>query len=166
MPEIREAAARNLAPGQATELSLLVELEARWENLRNAPSRSREVGPVTQDLTGIQKAYEAFRSKLLAYNKRFTPAHVPELLLNNPSRLGRWCRAMQDLYLEVEHHPQTHCPVHLLEKAYRCAQRMSVRLNKDCLSPSAPPGTIRAAIESLEALVRWCDALAGVAASA
>jgi hypothetical protein len=166
MPEMREIALGSLgsASAQASELALLVELEARWENLRMAPSRSREAGSVTHGLTGIQKAYDAFHSKLVAYNKRFTPDHVPELLLNNPSRLGRWCRAMRDLYLAVEHDPQFHCPVQLLEKADRCAQRLSARLNKDCAGPCGPPRTVRAAIERLGALAQWCADLAGVAA--
>ena len=63
-------------------------------------------------MQGNQRAYEVFHAKLVAYNKRHTPAHVPELLLNSPSRLGMWCCRMRDLYLQVEHDPQSHCPVH------------------------------------------------------
>jgi hypothetical protein len=121
------------------------------------------VGSTVQDLLGKQKAYEAFHTKLVAYNHRYTPAHVPELLLNTPSRLGIWCRTMRDLFLKVEHDPQGHCPVHLLEKAYRWADRVSTRMNKDRVSRSSPLGTIRAAIQDLEALVQWCDDLAKVA---
>ncbi len=160
MPAMREASVGNLDPAQATELSLLVDLEARWENLRKTASLDPKVGSTTQDLQGKQRAYEAFRAKLVAYNKRYRPAHVPELLLNTPSRLGIWCRTMRDLYLQVEHDPQGHCPVHLLEKAYRWAERMGVRLNRDCVSRSTPPGTIRAAIRDLEALGQWCEDLA------
>jgi hypothetical protein len=166
MPEMREAAMRNLDGAQATELSLLVELEARWENLRKAPPRAPEAGSVTHTLLGVQKAYDAFHSKLVAYNKRYTPAHVPELLLNTPARLAMWCRAMRALYLRVEHDPQIQSPpVHLLEKAYRWAERMSVRLNKGPVSRPAPPGSIPAAIRDLEALGQWCDELGGVAAT-
>src|SRR5260370_13844817 len=39
------------------------------------------------------------------------PGHAPELLLNNPSRLGTWCRRMRDLCLLVEHDPQCQFPV-------------------------------------------------------
>src|SRR5207253_153788 len=56
MAEMREAAVSIPGVAQATELSLLVELEARWENLRHAPARGREAGSATQDLLGIQKA--------------------------------------------------------------------------------------------------------------
>ena len=36
MPEMREEAVSTLDPAQAAELSLLVDLEAHWENLRKA----------------------------------------------------------------------------------------------------------------------------------
>jgi hypothetical protein len=163
MPEMQAASVGDLDPAQVTELSVLVDLEARWENTRKVPSQDLAVRSTVQDLLGKQKAYEAFHSKLVAYNNRYTPAHVPELLLNTPSRLGIWCRTMRDLYLKVEHDPQGHCPVHLLEKAYRWADRVSTRMNKDRVSRSSPPGTIRAAIQDLEALGQWCDELAKVA---
>jgi hypothetical protein len=128
--------------------------------MRKPSSRSQEEGPVRQTLLEVQKAYDAFRNKLTAYNKRHKPAHLPDLLLNTPSRLALWCRAMRQLYLQVEHDPQVQCPLQLLEKAYRCADRISVRLNKDPVSRPEPPGTIRGAIEHLGALVQWCDNLA------
>jgi hypothetical protein len=175
MPEVKEASVRTLDLAQATELSLLVDLEARWENLRKTPlcispqgrgeiqAGAPEMRATTQDLQGKQKAYEAFHAKLVAYNKRFTPAHVSELLLNTPSRLGTWCRMMRDLYLQVEHDPQGHCPVSLLEKAYRWADQVSIRMNKDRVSRPTPLGTIRAVIRDLEALGQWCDDLGRVA---
>ena len=166
MHEMREAVVRSLGPAQATALSLLVELEARWENMRTYPPRAHEAGSVTQMLRGMQKAYAAFRGQLAAYNRRYTPAHVPERLLNTPPRLATWCRAMRDLYLAVEHDGLVRCPVHLVEKAYRSAERISARLHKDLPSRSEPPATIRAASEALGALARWCDDLAGIAAPA
>ncbi len=117
------------------------------------------------DLHCKQKAYDAFRARLVAYNKQYTPAHVPELLLNTPSRLGIWCRTMRDLYLLVEHDPQGHCPVSLLEKAYRWADHVGTRMNKDRVNRSTPPGNIQAAIRDLEALGQWCDDLGRVAPS-
>ena len=163
MPERRDASVANIDLAQAAELALLVDLEARWANLRITPSRAAQVGFSTQDLQGKQKAYDAFHTKLVAYNEQYSPAHVPELLLNTPSRLGRWCRAMRDLYLQVEHDPRGQCPVHLLEKAYRWADRVAVRMNKGCISRSTPPGTIGAAIRDLKALGQWCDDLTRVA---
>jgi hypothetical protein len=159
MPEMKEASVRTLDPAQATELARLVDLEARWENLRKTPLQASEAGDTTQDLHRKQKAYDAFRARLLAYNKLYTPAHVPDLLLNTPPRLGIWCRRMRDLYLILENDPQGHCPVNLLEKAYRWADHVGIRLKKDRLSRSTPPSTIRAAIQDLEALGQWCDDL-------
>jgi hypothetical protein len=166
MHAMTEVAVGGLDPAQAAALSLLVELEAQWENMRKHRPRTQEAGVVPPTLAGIQQAYDAFRNKLAAYNKRYTPAHVPEVLLNTPSRLAVWCRTMRSLYLAVEHNPQVRCPVHLVEKAYRSADRISARLHKDVLSRSEPPGTIQAASEALGALVQWCEDLAGAAASA
>jgi hypothetical protein len=161
MSEMINASDRNLDPAQAAALALVVDLEARWENLRTTSSKLAAVQLTTQDLQSKQKAYEAFRTKLAAYNRRFAPAHVPELLLNTPTRLGQWCRAMRDLYLRVEHAPQGHCPAHLLEKAYRCADRVAAKIGKERVSRSSPPGCIRATIRDLEALGQWCEDLAG-----
>jgi hypothetical protein len=165
MPEMNQTSVRPLAPAQATELALLVDLEARWENLRKTPSQAAEAGATTQDLHVKQKAYDAFRAQLVAYNKQYTPVHVPELLLNTPSRLGIWCRTMRDLYLLVEQDPKGHCPVCLLEKAYRWADHVGTRMNKDRVNRSTP-GNIQTAIRDLEALGQWCDDLGRVAPSA
>jgi len=159
MLEMKEAALGTMQPGQAADLSLLVDLEARWENLRKTPAPNVEASAATLNLLGRQKAYEAYRVKLKAYNDRHTPAHVPELLLNNSTRLGAWCRRMRDLYRQVENDSRTQCPVHLLEKAYRWADRLSSRLNKDSIGHSAPPATIAAAIQELDALAKWCEEL-------
>jgi hypothetical protein len=160
MADVREIPVDNLDSAQAAELALLVDLEARWENLRTIPSRPADVQPTTQELHGKQKAYEAFRAKLAAYNKRFKPSHIPELLLNTPVRLGIWCRTMRDLYGRVEQDSQMHCPVHLMEKAYRWAERVATRIGAPLPARSAPPATIREAIERLDGLSQWCANLA------
>jgi hypothetical protein len=155
MAETSEPSIADLDPEQAVDLSLLVDLEARWENLRKTPLWDPGVGSATHDLHGKQRAYDAFRAKLAAYKRRY----MPELLLNTPRRLAVWCRRMRDLYLRVEHDPRAHCPAHLLEKAYRWADRISARMNEGRPSRAAAPDTIRAAIQALEALGLWCDAL-------
>jgi hypothetical protein len=119
--------------------------------------------PTTQALLGKQKAYEAYRVKLAAYNKRHAPAHLPELLLNTPTRLGIWCRMMRDLYVRVEQERSSHCAVHLLEKAYRWADRLAEKGSKDRVSRSTPPASLRAAIQGLDALGQWCAELARAA---
>jgi hypothetical protein len=163
MPQISEAPVSNPDRTQATELSLLVDLEAGWENLRKPTSPHLDVAIAMKDLSARQKAYDAFRSRLLAYNKRHTPAHVPELLLNTPSRLGTWCRKMRNLYLQIEHDPQGRCPVHLLEKAHRWADQIGARMNQSRISRATPPATIGDAIRELEVLIQWCDDLINIA---
>jgi hypothetical protein len=155
-----------LGPAHAAALAELVELEARWENLRMAPSRTAVIRSTNQDLHGMQKAYDAFRSKLAVYNKQFPPGHIPELLLNTPIRLGIWCRRMRDLYLRVEDDPQVRYPVQLLEKGYRCAGKIAARVGKEWLPRSPAPGTIQTAIQELEAVAQWCDELTGVPSKA
>ncbi len=161
MPEMSQFPVGHLDPAQAADLARLVDLEACWENLRKGPSPGPVAASLTQDLKARQKAYEAFHDKLLAYNKRYRPAHVPELLLNTPVRLSAWCRTMRDLYRQVEHAPPARCPVHLLEKANRCADRVAARLNGSRPGPSTPPSTIGAAIQELDLLIQWCDGLVG-----
>jgi hypothetical protein len=160
MPEDAYTSAPPLDLAQAAELSLLVDLEARWENLRKV-----NPGSSLQDLQARQKAYDAFHAKLVAYNRRYRPPHVPELLLNTPLRLALWCRKMRDLYRKVEQLRQGHGPVHLLEKAHRCADHLATRLQTDPASrPAALPSTCHDTAGTLEALAEWCDALAGVTA--
>src|SRR5260221_9963288 len=57
------------------ELAELVELEARWENLRaTRPQTAAERG-TKDDLHRMQKAYESFHAKLVAFNNRYQPGH-------------------------------------------------------------------------------------------
>jgi hypothetical protein len=140
---------------QAVDLAQLVELEARWENLPQAPARS------TRDLAAKQAAYEAYRARRATYNGRYQPAHDPRVLAHTPARLGAWLRAMRDLFARAEADPRCPCPVHLMEKARRCAERVALRLNVEPPAPPpAPPGTVRAAVEGLETLARWCQGAA------
>src|SRR5260370_7222345 len=110
MTQMSEAPVGNLDPAQATELALLVDLEARWENLREHSPPRAKVEISLKDLSAKQKAYDAFRVRLAAYNKRYKPAHVPELLLNTPRRLGLWSRAIRTLYLPQPNHPFSPAP--------------------------------------------------------
>jgi hypothetical protein len=160
MADVRDIPVGTLDAAQAAELALLVDLEARWENLRTTTSRPADVQPTTQELHGKQKAYEAFRAKLAVYNKRFKPSHIPELLLNTPLRLGIWCRTMRDLYGRVEQAAQMQPPVHLVEKAHRWAERVAARIGAQPPARTAPSVTIREAIERLEGLNQWCANLA------
>ena len=160
MPEMRETPDGNLDPSQAADLALLVDLEARWENLR-APRSCTTEGPcAADDLQARQKAYDAFRARLRAYNRRYAPEHVSERLLNTAARLGKWCRGVLDLYRLAEHDPRVGCPVHLLEKAYRHAEWLAAKAGGPPTGRSEPPVNVPAALRDLEALAAWCDGLA------
>ena len=112
----------------------------RWENLRKTPAPHEEAGAAFEDLQGRQKFYEAFRVKLVAYNDRHSPAHLPELLLNTPIRLGTWCRKMRDLLLQVEQGAAGPLPGHLLEKAYRWPDRIGTRFAQTPRDVHGAPG--------------------------
>jgi hypothetical protein len=158
-----EAPIQHLPFAQAIELSQLVDLEARWENLRIYQPTSAGTTSTLKELHQKQKAYEAFFAKLGIYNKSHKPAHVAELLLNNASRLGKWCWSMRDLVLQVQNDPQAHCPTHLLAKAYRWADRVADRMKREPIARPASTPTISAAIQELEDLARWCDELSRLA---
>ena len=151
---------RNLSAAQARELSLLVELEAGWENLRVYPAIAQEQSANVKELHQKQKAYEAFHAKLVAYNKAFRPAHVPELLLNTADRLGAWCRRMADLHRAVEHDFPAYYPAHLVEKAYRWADRVSDKKKIEHITRTTPTRDITSAVRELESLALWCESLA------
>lgn len=164
MPEIKPVFDGNLDPIQAAELAVVVELEARWENLRTPGQKPIQAPHSIQDLQAKQKAYEAFRVKLAAYNKKFTPAHIPELLLNTSLRLAAWCRGIRKLYLQIENNPQGHNPTHLLEKAYRWADLVAGKEHKTPITRAAPPASLTAAIADLDAIGKWCADSATIAA--
>ena len=135
----------------------MVDLEARWENLRTSQSATPGIPSTLKELNQKQKAYEAFFSKLVAYNKVNAPAHVPELLLNNALRLGLWCSRMRDLHVRVQHDSQVHYPIHLLEKAYRWADRVADRLKKVRIARPTASDNLPAAIRELDEIAEWCN---------
>ena len=154
---------QHLPFAQALDLSLLVDLEARWENLRSYKAAASERTSTLKELHQKQKAHEAFIAKLVIYNKLHKPAHVAELLLNTPSRLGKWCGTMRDLVQQVQHDAHAHCPTDLLAKAYRWADHVAGRMRKSPIKRPTPSMTIPAVIQELEELALWCDSLSGVA---
>ena len=97
---------------QSAELSLLVDLEAHWENLRvNRVANAGKDETVTH-LQRRQKAYDAFHRKLAVYNKSFKPAHVPARLLITPNQICKWCRTMCELFARLEQDAGVPYPAH------------------------------------------------------
>ena len=71
MPEVRSISVDSLAPEQAAELSVLIDLEACWDNLSTISSRPHDGALTLQNLQQKQKAYDTFIAKLMNYNKRW-----------------------------------------------------------------------------------------------
>jgi lysozyme family protein len=157
-----EAPIQHLPIAHAIELFLLVDSEARWENLRVSKPGATRTPPTLKELQQKQKAHEAFIARLGIYNKAYKPAHVAELMLNNASRLGRWCRRMRDLIQQIQPDPQVPCPTHLLAKAYRWADCVADRMKQERITRPAKSLTIPATIQELEELNGWCDNLSRI----
>ncbi len=150
---------RNLSTEQARELCLLVDLEATWENARHGSSVAQSLSLNVKELQRKQHAYEVFHSKLVAYNKGFRPAHVPELLLNTADRLGAWCRDMIDLLRAAQTSFPAYYPAHLIEKAYRHAERLSGQRAVEHVSRPILSRDTAGAVQELERLAQWCECL-------
>src|SRR5579885_3280383 len=99
---------------RTVELALLVDLEARWENLRPDRAGAAARRSTHEELASKQRAYESFRVKQAEYAKRYPPGYVPAFQRGTPVRLAAWLRKMRDLYRQVEHAAQVPAPVHLL----------------------------------------------------
>lgn len=148
---------QKLSAPQARELAVLIELEACWENLRVCLPKTPELAASLKELQQKQKAYEAFRVKLVAYNKAYRPAHVPELLLNTPDRLSAWCQSMAALYLAIQ--DDQAYPTHLLEKAHRWADQLSDKIKTGRITRPSVSRTVSDAILELQDIAQWCTSL-------
>jgi hypothetical protein len=148
------------SPGRSEALAVLVDLEARWENLR--ASRAPAKASTLRELQGIQRAYENFHGKLVVYNRRYTPAHIPELLINTSIRLEQWCKQMSALFGALAE--GVAFPTHLLEKAYRLADGVATRRNCNrAVRPAS--GGARSAAREFDMLAAWCSDLRNAGAS-
>jgi hypothetical protein len=149
------------SPSRSEQLAVLVDLEARWENLRASRASSKPASLL--ELQGFQHAYEIFHGKLVAYNRRYTPVHIPELLINTSVRLEQWCKQMSALFGALGE--EVAFPTHLLEKAYRLADGIATRQNCERAIRPAPGGA-RFAARELEMLAAWCSDLRDTDAAA
>jgi hypothetical protein len=158
-----DASIEQISCEQAVELSLLVHLEAQWENLLIAPPIKAGAPSTPKELNQKQRTYEAFFDQLVIYNKAYRPAHVAELLLNNASRLGKWCGSMRNLALQVQQDSPAHGPGHLLAKAYRWADHIADRMKANRIVRPTPAMSLCGAVQELEELAQWCQQLTRMA---
>src|SRR5690349_19143190 len=95
MPELQ---ANPLSRG--AKLAELIDLEARWENLR--ATRTSATPYSLHELQRNQRAYDLFHTRRAAYNRRYTPRHIPELLINTSVRLEHWCQKLSGLFATLD----------------------------------------------------------------
>lgn len=158
MSEVKAVQSIDRDLDQAKELLQLVDLEAHWENLRNTSTASP--GSLSLELLQEkQRAHLAFQSHLVAYNQRHAPAHIPELLLNTPARLGKWCGQMRDLCRQVEQAGRMQNCSHLAAKAHRWADKIARRLGKDPVPRGPAPAEGMDITSILESVGQWCSDL-------
>jgi hypothetical protein len=143
---------------QAVALISLLDLEARWENLPRSEVRD-DASATAKGLRAKQSAYDAYHTRLVAYNRQYRPAHDGESAVNSPARLGTWCRKVRDLLDQLDQDAAG--PIHLLEKAYRSAEHIAERLKRQAVGRTRPTNTQTAA-RDLAALADWCDGLTNV----
>lgn len=141
---------------QVEALALLVEAEARWENLPLADVRDKAVS-ARQTLLNKQKAFDAYRTHLTAYIGRYGRTPDAEWSTSTPVRLAAWCRRMRDVFRQVL--PTSGCPIHLMEKAYRRADHIATRLGRKPVGRTTPLADLQDAIGDLATVAEWCDGL-------
>jgi hypothetical protein len=141
---------------QADALAAVVELEALWENIP-AAAAGASPGEALRGLTAKQRAFDAYRAGLIEYNRRYGAAYHGERPATTSKRLGAWCRRLAALYLRAN---QTGCPVQVLEKAHRAADRLATRLGTAPCSRPAAPASAADAVADLQEVAGWCDGLA------
>jgi hypothetical protein len=148
---MNEAAAERLTAARAAELTKVLDLQSRWENLRAEGTRS------TAHLHSLQGAFEAYRVCLAAYSSRDRSEPIPDLSPSGPARLGAWCRTVRAVLLRAG---CTERPNHIAAKARRVAGQIAAALKVE-----APTGEVTAdaggVIRELDAVIAWCRERAG-----
>jgi hypothetical protein len=134
----------HLSPAQANALAAVIELEAVWENV---PATAAGASPADahRSLTAKQRAFDA-------YNREYRADYHGERPATTPKRLGAWCRRLAALYRQADRTP---CPVQVLDKAHRCADRLAARLSV-VACPRAGSGD---AATELGTIADWCERL-------
>jgi hypothetical protein len=141
-----EAAAERLTPVRAAELARVLDLQARWENLRDGGSHS------TAQLQALQGAFEVYRVRMAAYTARNQTEPVPELMPTKPGRLGAWCRTVRAILRRAD---VSERPAHLVAKVHRVADRIAERLKAEPVRRAAPTDMADVLWE-LDAVIGWC----------
>jgi hypothetical protein len=150
---MNEAAAERLTAARAAELSKVLDLQSRWENLRAEGSRS------TAQLQALQGAFEAYRICMAAYCGGDHSEPIPDLSPSAPSRLEAWCRTVQAVLGRAG---STEYPKHIAAKARRVAGQIAAGMKVD-LPALEVTADAASAVRELDAVIAWCHDRAGSA---
>jgi hypothetical protein len=150
MPQLSHTNAEKLSPEQATGLMRVLELQARWENHRDDPTRSAASIP---DLHARQKAFNSFQVAWNGYVAKYRQAWLPEPTQNIPDRLAIWCRTLRAVFQRVE----AGCPAQVMAKVYRLVDRIAARIGKEPMERGSVEDVVDA-IRELDAVIAWCEA--------
>jgi len=148
---MNESVAQRLDPDRAAELTRVLDLQSRWENMRAEGSAS------TSQLQALQKAFEAYRVRLAEYTARHRSVQTPDLSPSGPSRLSAWCRAVRAVFQRAA--DGCDCPAQVVTKAHRLADRIATRVSAKPVTRELPPTDMASAIRQLDSLITWCDGL-------
>jgi hypothetical protein len=149
--QMTENAAERLDPARAADLTRVLDLQSRWENMR------AEGGDSTTHLQALQRAFEAYRVRLSEYTARHRSEQIPDLSPSGPSRLSAWCRAVRAVFRRAD--GGCDCPSHVLTKAQRLAERIAVRMGVEPPGRGLAPTEMADIIRLLDDMILWCDDL-------
>ncbi len=158
MSQMCESAGKKLTPEQAADLSRLLELLTRWENMRDDPATVEGINAPAL-LLDRQRAYELYQVHLRTYSTRYKTSQMPAVTTNTPAHIGDWLRAVRAIWRRAESKVGDDTPVHILEKAYRLVDRTADRLKTDRFVRTTKIHGVPAAVGELEAVIDWCDRL-------
>ena len=109
----------------------------------------------TAHLQGVHRAFDVYRSRLLAYTGRDNGQAIPELALIKSTRLRAWCRTVRAVLLRAD---GPAIPTHTMAKAHRVVGRLASRF---AIEPPATTGAtdLAEAIRQLVGVIAWCEVL-------
>ncbi|WP_238537779.1 hypothetical protein [Zavarzinella formosa] len=142
-----EIAAERLTPARAAELTKVLDLKCQWENMRVGSSYS------TPHLHSLQKAFEAYRTSMLAYTAGDRNEPIPDLSPSGPNRLRAWCRTLRVVFNRAG---TNEYPTHVLAKAFTVADRIAERMKSEPANRESATD-MNGAIRQLDAVIAWCD---------
>ncbi|WP_439626865.1 hypothetical protein [Gemmata sp.] len=148
MPQLTEAAAGQLTPGQAAELVRVLDAHAAWDDRRPGPT-----GGATPhaDLRARQRAFDTFRSAWRGYAPKYPGVPLPEPGRNSPDQLAAWCRVLRVVFRLA-----AAWPARVMDRVHRLADGVSAGAGEHPVGRTTA-GDEAEAGHDLDAVIAWCD---------